>query len=284
MITKHCFHVAIWVAVTSVGMALTTKLPVAAEAPSIDGRLLPAEIGKAAKVELKVIGGIDRPRYPTSAYLALTQEGLYIAFDCTDDHPQKLVSSARENGAVFLDDSVQIFITSETEGSSTNYYHFAVNARGTKYSSALGGRGDVAEWTAASTTHQKGWSSEVLIPLKSIGASVDSRYWRANLARERPARAGEPQETTAWVNPGAMLHNYRRFGFIQLEGVADAYAALRKQQQPSVPAATGAAPAVRIAPAVQKAGAFPAPVVTLPVGSNSQTAPPSGDIQTSSPR
>src|SRR5687768_15402653 len=55
----------------------------------------------------------------------------------------------------------------------------------------------------------------MFIPYAALGGENDVPYWRLNLARERPARPGENGETSAWINPGASLHNYKRFGFLQ---------------------------------------------------------------------
>lgn len=202
----------------SAGSALITELPAARTAPTLDGRVRPEEIGGAAQVKLSVLGGVDRPKHPTTAYLALTTSALYIGFICEDGDPAGLVCRAADDGPVFLDDSVQLFISPDAEPSRTNYFHFAVNPSGARYSCRLSDDQALRGWQSATSRTEKGWESEMLIPLDLIGASVRARYWRANVARERPARGSDPTETTAWVNPGMSLHNYRRFGFLQLAG------------------------------------------------------------------
>lgn len=206
--------------------ALTTRLPLAPQAPAIDGRLTPEEKAGASPVTFTVIGGYDRPRFPTTAYLSVTSTALYLGFQCVDPEPRSLVSKARTNGAVFLDDSAQLFLTPGTEVTRTNYYHFAVNAAGEKYSSCVRTDLPVEGWQAAASPTDKGWECEMLIPFAAIDATLTPRYWRANLARERPARNSDGEETTAWINPGVSLHNYRKFGFLQLDGLREAVAAL----------------------------------------------------------
>lgn len=199
------------------GYALQINVPVVPFAPLIDGKLSAQEASTAAKVTMTVMGSLDKPKHPTTAYTFLCKEGLYVAFVCDEPAPDKLVTRiTQENGAVFEDDSVQLFVAPEREANNTNYFHFAVNPAGVKYSTSMEQEVAVEGWTAAASLNANQWSAEMLIPYSAIQANTEVPYWRINLARERPERSGDRKETSAWINPGASLHNYKRFGFFQI--------------------------------------------------------------------
>lgn len=197
--------------------ALQVNARVTQTVPTIDGKISPEEQNSSAKVNMTIVGGLDKPKYPTTVFTSLTPAGLYVGFICEDPAPDKLVAKcSEENGPVFQDDSVQLFIAPDREANHTNYFHFAVNCRGVKYSSGMDSEEPVQGWSAAASHGKSHWSAEMLIPYSSMNAKMEAPYWRINFARERPERARDRKEVSAWINPGASLHNYKRFGFLQI--------------------------------------------------------------------
>ncbi|MGI8907121.1 MAG: hypothetical protein ACR2IE_11590 [Candidatus Sumerlaeaceae bacterium] len=198
--------------------ALQVAAPYLAKSPVLDGRVSPAEQAGSARVGMILAGGLDKPKQVTSAYIFMNDQGLYVGFVCEESAMNSIVQkTVNENGAVFEDDSVQLFLSPNREATKTNYTHFAVNTAGIKYSNNMQDDRPVEGWQAAASRGTKSWEAEMFIPFSAIRGETDVPYWRMNLARERAARPGEKEEISAWINPGASLHNYKRFGFVQFK-------------------------------------------------------------------
>lgn len=191
-------------------------VPLAPQSPVIDGKVTAAEQAGAVSAPMVPVGGLNAQlKYPTQVYVSATISGLYVGFIVEEPIMDALVTNAaRDNEAVFNDDSVQVLITPTLDTAADAYYNFAINPRGIKYSNHLI-TGDVpAGWQAAASKADAGWQAEFFLPLASINAPAELPMWRANFARVRPARADQPEEISAWVNPGISLHNYKRFGYL----------------------------------------------------------------------
>jgi hypothetical protein len=188
-----------------------------AKNPTIDGHVSPDEQNGAARLNLTVVGALEKPKYATTAYLFVNDGGVYVGFVCSEPAIASLVQKAtKDNGPVFEDDSVQLFLAPDREGTNNNYYHFVVNSGGVRYSNRMQDDTPVDGWTAGASKGTNTWEAEIFVPYSSMNVLPELPYWRMNIARERPARsATEKAETTAWINPGASLHNYKRFGFLQ---------------------------------------------------------------------
>lgn len=212
---------------TSASLILAVAGPVAGQkvvpvpanpaAPTIDGIITPAEMNPAAQTSMTLVGGFEKPKNATDAFMAMTPAGFHIAFRCAESQPETIITKAKKaNGAVFMDDSVELFLCPNKESSKTNYFHFAVNAAGVPYSNVIATDRPVPTWHYAAAKTAEGWNAELLIPLTSVGAIPGQTHWRLNMARNRPARGQEAQETSAWVDPGTTFHNYRKFGYAML--------------------------------------------------------------------
>jgi ribosomal protein L7/L12 len=250
--------------------------------PKVDGIIEAADLAKATKIDLVRVGAMDRAEDPTTVSVLASLEGVYFAIQCTDREPGKISSRVmRENGPVFEDDSIQIFLAPTMEVNATNYIHLAVNSSGTKYSNSMLRDRPVEGWEAMARTTGDGWEAEVFVPMHAFGGDLRvSRFWRANLARVRSARAGR-MERTAWIDPGVSFHNYRRFGFLRIlepkESSAPAVssrtggtAQLDSYVDRPIPPLPVSLPAMVSAPS---AGAPAAPVVTKSVVITALPAP-----------
>lgn len=211
----------VWIGFAQMAMAAPLQVDVAqvGALPPVDGVLDLAAIERATEIDLVRVGSMDRAKNGTTVSVMASREGLYFAFRCLDSDPASIRSRVtRENGAVFEDDSVQIFLVPNMEVRANNYFHFSVNSAGVRYSNRMMNDRPVEDWVSATRTTSEGWEAEVFIPYRSFGADLRvSRTMRGNLARNRPARSPEQRaELTAWVDPGVSLHNYRRFGFYRI--------------------------------------------------------------------
>ncbi len=187
-----------------------------AEPPVIDGNVTAEEKGRSVSASLAQVGGLDKQvLYPTEMFVSVTVSGLYVGFISEEPTLDSIITNAtRENGAVFNDDSVQVFLTPTMDTAADAYYHFAINPAGIRYSNHLITRETVSGWQSAVTKGEKKWQAEFFIPLASINAASELPMWRANFARVRPSRGNQPEEISAWVNPGVSLHNYKKFGYL----------------------------------------------------------------------
>lgn len=197
--------------------SIQVTIPLTNTKPEIDGTVSATEKQNAASVDLIKVGGLDKPRFPTKVYTAATYDGLYVGFVAEEPHTDNLVTSTtQENGAVFDDDSVQILISPTLDTAADSYYHFAVNANGVRYSNYLLTGDTLNDWQTSVARGKTSWEAEFFIPLDTIKAPDELPYWRANFARHKPVNGDTPAETTAWVNPGISLHNYKKFGYMTM--------------------------------------------------------------------
>jgi hypothetical protein len=206
------------VALTLPAAPIQVDVPQVSILPVVDGILEAQPLQKALDMDLVRVGSMDRPEDATTVSALVSREGIYLAFQCLDRDPSKIASRVvRENGPVFEDDSIQVFLSPGMETGASNYIHLALNSIGTKYSNDLANDRPVEGWTGMARTTGTGWEAEVFVPMKAFGGDLRvSRIWRGNVARVRTPRANGRVERSAWVDPGVSLHNYRRFGFIRV--------------------------------------------------------------------
>jgi hypothetical protein len=202
---------------SSANAASIVDLPLLQRQFRVDGKVTPDEVNGAAVIDLTAMGDLAKPKNPTKVYAIVTPAALYMGFVCDDAAPKSLVAKeTRTNGPVFVDDSIELFFTPNTEGNKYNYYHFAVNAAGVTYSANMEDDTPVLNWECAVRPTEKGWEAEMLIPLSTVSATTYMSYWRANVARNRVARETEAAEKSVWVDPGTTMHNFRKFGYLKL--------------------------------------------------------------------
>lgn len=158
--------------------------------PAIDGVLSAGEWDESVRIApfwyLKEQREAD---LPTTAFLAYTSEGVYVAFDCHDPEPEKIqAQEVRRNADLSKDDYVELLV--EPTGLDIAPYIFRVNARGTQYDDVPGGsasnlrwRGD---WKAAAARHERGWSAEMFIPFRMLRIPQGQREFGVVLSRYIP--------------------------------------------------------------------------------------------------
>ncbi|GIX44293.1 MAG: hypothetical protein KatS3mg130_0701 [Candidatus Sumerlaea sp.] len=182
----------------------------------INGEISPTEIEAASSATLAKLGSLEQPRYPTIVYFRATETALYLGFDCRDTTATPAVVSVRDNnGPVTRDDSVELVIAPTLQAEKNNYFHFAVNAAGVRYSRDMEFDRPVEDWSAAAKPSPTGWQAEMLIPFTSVRGRFEVPYWRGNVGRNRVARPNEPQEVSIWNQCGVTIHNYKKFGFFK---------------------------------------------------------------------
>lgn len=187
---------------------------------NVDGRLDEPSWQKAAMIVLPYTKDGGEASRRTAVYLVSDKERLYVAYVCEEPAVKSLKSHVTQNdGPVFLDDSVELFLSPTTDAKS--YYHLALNALGIKYD-ALGRSAKVdLPWVAATSLGEDRWTAEMMIPIASLGVvegSTITARWRGNFCRNRVIDfpASESQHF-CWSPTYGSYHTPTRFGFIQLQ-------------------------------------------------------------------
>jgi hypothetical protein len=193
--------------VAEVALLRGTRCPQLTKAPQLDGRLTTGEWAGAAEVQGFVNPGDGKPtERRTTVRIGHHGGQLCLAFVCAGQG--KPVAQERgPDGAVWEDDAVEVFL--QAPGGSV-YYHFGVNAAGSRYDARGEGSTDSrwsAPWTAAAGVTEGGWVVEIAIPLSALGAKAEG-VWRANFGREE----ADTHRASCWSPTLGSFHTPARFG------------------------------------------------------------------------
>jgi hypothetical protein len=187
--------------------------------PLLDGKLTDRCWAKASALgPFMEISTLNPPDEVTSAMLCWDPSNLYVAVDCAESSPSRIVAecSQPDSEDLFHDDSIEVFITLP---GNAEYVHWAVNTRGlvTDERCRSVSKRDI-KWNStartAVSTSALGWRVELTIPWKDLASrpprSGDS--WRMNVARNQRSRG----EWSSWATTGGSLHQPEQFGFVRL--------------------------------------------------------------------
>ncbi|MDO9464508.1 MAG: carbohydrate binding family 9 domain-containing protein [bacterium] len=187
--------------------------------PTIDGKLTDSCWQRAIPITNFKINNTNNPaKYQSIGYILYDDNNVYVGMKCLDPNINNIRTSLKEHDeSVFGDDCIEIML--DTKLDMTDYYHFAVNASGSKFdrSCAQGGwLGDSSwngTWKAKSHIGKDYWSCEVAIPFYTLGiTSKVSSTWGINLCREKK----NPFENSSIAEDGAFNIAGR---FLKLEGL-----------------------------------------------------------------
>jgi len=214
-------------------------VPPARTPPTIDGKLDDACWRGAAEIAPFFLlgGGGATSAVRTTAWICQDDDALYVAFKCSEPQPSKIKARHREHDApIHSDDCVEVFLS--TRDDENAYFHFSVNALGTRYDKKHEPRTMVfnrtwygadpgapvnkrpawnPEWKAAALVGKDEWCAEMAIPFSQMnGPPGFGEVRRANFCRERKV-AGE--ENSSWVcMQGDTFHQPAQFGYVVFGG------------------------------------------------------------------
>ena len=163
--------------------------------PKIDGDLSDACWKQAAKAEGFIDLATNAPaKDQTIAYLAYDAKNIYVAFDCRDSQPDKVIARETVRDAKFQnqssgngngngnnnnEDNVEFDIDPFRTYKGQDISQFSVNAIGTPSAALAGGRANKAEWKGdfivAAKRTSTGWTAEMQIPWASINYPESSQ-------------------------------------------------------------------------------------------------------------
>ena len=184
-----------------------------------------------AKVELQLDGVLSEPAWGTADSITTMrtvepEEGgdpvgktivkvlvspteIVIGLICNDPDPSGIISFSKARDAE-LDDEDHVVIVLDTFLDGRSGYVFAVNPSGTRFDGLVSAQGtDVnsnwdAVWEARTAQNGTGWSTEIRIPIKSLGYKPGLTSWGLNIER----RVQRLQETSRW---SAVSQDYEIF-------------------------------------------------------------------------
>jgi len=200
------------------------KVPTISTPPTIDGSLEDEAWNAAAKVEIEYTALGREVTQPTCVMLACDADNLYIAFRCTEPRANAIrVSTHDHDGAVFQDDSVEVFL----EINEKSYAHLAVNAGGATYDAKNYDVGWNPGWQAAVGLTAGAWVAEIAFPLVNLGRLPSAgTVLHANFCRNR-VLVYQEAENMAWSPTYGSYHTPKRFGRLLFLG--------QRQMGPSMP-------------------------------------------------
>ncbi|MCC7492843.1 MAG: hypothetical protein IT204_10865 [Fimbriimonadaceae bacterium] len=179
----------------------TATIPAAASAPQIDGRLDDPLWQATAPLEaFRPLVGENREtaRAATVARVAAAAEQLYVAVECREPTPDKLVIvGTQDDEPLWEGDCVELLLS--TGAAPRPYRHFMLNPRGVRWDGESAAEGDDVAWSAAwrgaATIGPGVWSAEFAIPWAAVGGRpTPGTSRRANVCRQRVVE----RELTAW--------------------------------------------------------------------------------------
>jgi len=139
----------------------------------------------------------------TQVRLCYDQRNLYLGIVCQEPHIDQLLREVTvENGPVWEDDSIELFIAPDVLYRDS-YYHLVFNTLGTRFSAAKGtGLTSAVTWRIATKVSQDRWSAEVTVPFSMLGVVRTSsvHVMAASVCRERWAGV---KEFTHWPLGGS---------------------------------------------------------------------------------
>jgi len=100
------------------------------------------------------------PSETTYVYVAYDEDYLYLAFDCRDSEPDKIMADIAPRGEVRSNDRVGVIL--DTYNDRRTAYRFWVNPYG------IQGYSTDTIWRSAGRITEQGWTAEMAIPFKSL--------------------------------------------------------------------------------------------------------------------
>jgi hypothetical protein len=145
----------------------------------------------------------------TIVKVLVSPKEIVIGLICNDPDPTGIISFSKARDAE-LDDEDHVLVVIDTFLDGRSGYVFAVNPSGTRFDGLVSAQGtDVnsnwdAVWEARTAQNGTGWSTEIRIPIKSLGYKPGLTSWGLNIER----RVQRLQETSRW---SAVSQDYEIF-------------------------------------------------------------------------
>ncbi|MHB0914003.1 MAG: family 10 glycosylhydrolase [Armatimonadota bacterium] len=183
------------------------EAPYASSPIRIDGKLDEPAWKSASMVCIQSTNLGAPAEHESEVLLTYDAKNVYIAFRAYDLHPNRPARVRQHDGPVFEDDSVEALL----QFGSGDYYHFALNAAGTKYEAKGRDRKWDTNWEAATGIQRNAWIAEMAIPRISPSSELRADFCRNRVSRET--------ERTCWSPTYGSYHTPIRFGTVILRAL-----------------------------------------------------------------
>ncbi|NLO06637.1 MAG: hypothetical protein GX131_12495 [candidate division WS1 bacterium] len=184
----------------------------------VDGELSEPAWDEAIAASGFTISAVDAlAKNQTAFRIVRNADTLYLGVRCVEENMAGLKTNVTmRDGSVWHDDVIELFLDANHDHET--YYQFAVNAIATRFDSRSGATTWDAQWDAAATTDEDGWTLEIAIPFASLddGAPATGDVWGLNVCRER--QAGREKELHNWADVQGNFLRPWLFGHIYFAG------------------------------------------------------------------
>lgn len=220
---KFNFFIAVLILVTFATVLLADDKSITSSRfevpPVIDGSLDDAQwkmtVASGGMIQISPDFGLISP-VRTVLRIGYDNKAIYVAVYCYDPEPDKIAAAVTSrDGSLDRDDAVAIMF--DTFLDRTNGYYFVVNSIGTQLDGRIADNGRTdddtwdAEWQAAASKVEDGWTAELAIPFKSLKFKGQAgQSWGLQVARSFPRR----REVSTWNGPTENLWRTSRFGLL----------------------------------------------------------------------
>lgn len=181
--------------------SIATMLTVAAmpvkfldQTPIVDGEFAsdPGWRHTEDSFSMRRLGDNAEPERSTSFHIGYGIDAIYLAVEAMDPDPDALVTDASNQGALWQDDSIEIFLTDQ----NGRGIHLIANAAGARYNRPLNwsdcpAPNQLWNWNAVPQRFQQGYRLEVRIPYLLLPADVDYRALYFNICRNAQGKSPE---------------------------------------------------------------------------------------------
>ncbi|MSR74215.1 MAG: hypothetical protein EXS14_01925 [Planctomycetes bacterium] len=183
----------------------SADVPECPRRPVIDGVITPDEWDSATRIsDFRQVEPVEggEPSERTVLWLCADADSLYIAVQCFDSEPEKIIATLQRRDAN-LDPDDRIEIILDTFLDKRNAYFIQLGAGGSRGDALIGNNGTQFSkdwdgiWEGAVSRNSEGWMAEFALPAASFSMSADHRSFGFNIERTIKRK----NEEIRWANP-----------------------------------------------------------------------------------
>lgn len=159
------------------------------------------------------------PAKAVSLKTCLAADVLYLAFECTEPHPERIRTKARDGSSdVWRDDCVEVWVRGGE--SQTDVDQFIANAAGARQTLRRRHGADQAgwapEWGVKTRVNAASWTVEIAIPVSVLELAAPRPGAMVQIKFGREDHAGNGEELATWP-PGSPYAGIEGYGKLYFE-------------------------------------------------------------------
>jgi hypothetical protein len=185
--------------------------------PSLDGNL-DDDCWKTAPVAAQFVQKDDASpaEFATVAKVVYDNDCLYIALECAEPSPEKLLHSVTaRDGDVWEENEIELFFDPGRDGKVV--FQMVFNSGGTqfdmKYADGKGDKGWNGSWRVKTSTGKEKWLAEIAIPYADLGQKkpLAGDIWATNICRVRKTADGGKVEYSQFAPTFGLFNKPEKF-------------------------------------------------------------------------